>query len=76
MTLNALEIGKRIKALRKSNNMTQQELADSLGVSLNYISKIEPGMKVPAVDLFIRISEFFDVSLDFLILGVKDYNIP
>ncbi len=69
MTVDAKAIGQRIKTLRKENKMTQQQLADKLGVSLNHVSKIEPGMKVPSVDLFLALSEVFNVSLDFLIKG-------
>ncbi|MCQ2518802.1 MAG: helix-turn-helix domain-containing protein [Lachnospiraceae bacterium] len=69
MTVDSYAIGQRIKKLRKENKMTQQQLADRLGVSLNHVSKIEPGMKVPSVDLFLTLSEIFNVSLDFLITG-------
>lgn len=69
MAINAKEIGQRIKKLRIEHKMTQQQLADKLGVSKNHISKIEPGMKVPSLDLFIVISDVFGVSLDYLIVG-------
>lgn len=71
MIYNAEEIGKRIKALRKEKKMTQLKLAEELNITDNFIAKIEGGSKNPSIDLFIQMSEFFGVSLDFLILGKK-----
>ncbi len=67
--IDAREIGQRIKDLRKEKGLTQQELAELVGVSQNLISKIEPGMRVPSVDLFAELSRVFEVSLDYLVLG-------
>ena len=68
-TIDPKGIGARIKNLRKERGLTQQALADELGVTLNYISKIEPGMKVPSIDVLVVMAEYFGVSLDHIVLG-------
>ena len=68
-TIDPKGIGARIKNLRKERGLTQQTLADELGVTLNYISKIEPGMKVPSIDVLVVMAEYFGVSLDHIVLG-------
>ena len=67
--IDAKAIGARIRTLSKKRGLKQQELADGIGVTLNYISKIEPGLKVPSVDVFVTLSDYFDVSIDYIIRG-------
>ena len=69
MNIDAREIGQRIRKLRKERGLTQQELAELVGVSQNLISKIEPWMRVLSVDLFVELNRVFDVSLDRLVVG-------
>ena len=58
-------IQNNIRKLRFNNNeMTQQELADKLGVSRQTINAIEAGKYSPTLELAFRISEVFNVSLD------------
>ena len=61
--------GERIRQLRISGGLTQDELAAAMNVNRSFLSRIESGKKGCSVDLFIQFSEFFKVSLDFLILG-------
>lgn len=69
MNLDARAIGQRIKQLRKENGLTQQQFADQIGISMNFLSKIEPGMKIPSIDVFVEIAVQFGVSLDWVIMG-------
>lgn len=61
--------GVRIRQLRMKNNLTQEKAAESLRVDRSFYSRIESGKKGCSVDLFIQLSELFQVSLDYLILG-------
>lgn len=61
--------GKRIQELRKTHKMTQVQLAEVLNISLDHLKKIESGQRGCSVDLLINLSELFDESLDFLVLG-------
>lgn len=60
----------RIADLRKKNRLTQQEVADSIGVSYQTISKWETGISMPDIAMLPVLSEYFQVSTDQL-LGLK-----
>lgn len=61
--------GKRLKGLRKSAQVTQEQLAGALGISYQAVSKWENGLGLPDISLLPGISNFFGVSTDWL-LGV------
>ena len=63
------EVGQRIRALRTDRGMRQVDLADRLGVTLNYVGRMESGIGMASIDLFQEIADLFDVTLDYLILG-------
>ncbi len=69
LEINAKEIGVRVRKLRMEREITQQKLADTLGVTLSTIGRIESGIKMASIDLLVEIAVFFNASLDFLILG-------
>ena len=54
-------------ALRKLNGMSQDELADRIGVSRQTVSKYETGESLPDIEKCKRIAEVFSVSMDDLI---------
>lgn len=64
-------MGNRIKELRKSRGMNQEALASYIGVSQQTISKIERNTDSLSTDILIQLSEYFDVTTDY-ILGVSD----
>lgn len=51
------KLGKSIKKRRKELGITQQELADRLGMSLNFIGKIEVAFSKPSLDTLIDIAD-------------------
>jgi len=57
-------IGKRIKELRKKNDLTQEKLADYLNVSFQAVSKWEKGDNAPDLGLLVPLSRILHVSLD------------
>lgn len=59
-----LKLGERIKALRKKKNISQEVLAQYLGVSFQAVSKWENGAALPDVALIPAIALFFGVSTD------------
>ena len=61
------EIGLRIKALRTSTGISQQRLADMLGVSRPTITQVESGERKVSSDELIKLSEIFNVSVEQLI---------
>lgn len=61
--------GEQIRRLRKKNGYTQEALAKKLNIDRSLISHIEAGKRGCTVDMLVQLSELFNVSLDFLILG-------
>lgn len=62
-----MNIASKIQALRKERNLTQENLADQLNVSRQALSKWELGISTPEADKIIQISEYFNVSTDYLL---------
>ena len=60
---------RRIIMLRKHAQMSQVQLAEALHVSASTIGMYEQGRRIPGVDILIRMSRVFEVSLDYLITG-------
>ena len=67
----AMKIGEKIKALRKSKNISPEALASVLGVIFQAVSKWETGTTAPDVSLIPPLASFFGVSIDELF----DYNV-
>ena len=62
-----LQIGERLKCLRKEKGITQEELAEVLGVSCQSVSRWELGICYPDIELLPEISDFFAVTADKLL---------
>ena len=67
-----LKFAQRLKELRKSDNMSQCQLAKKIGVAQSNISDWENNISRPEYENLIKIAEIFDVTSDYL-LGLKDY---
>lgn len=63
----AMNIGNNISALRKKKGITQEELANELGVSAQAVSKWENNSSCPDVSLLTEIADYFGVSVDSLL---------
>lgn len=59
-------IGEKIKDIRKSNRLTQQQFADSLGISRPHLSKIESNKENASDSVIKLISNLYDVNYDWL----------
>lgn len=66
-TNNTDTLGKRIMALRKAAGMTQEQVAERLGVSPQAVSKWENDVSCPDVTMIPRIAQLFNVSTDELL---------
>lgn len=62
-------IGQRLIELRNAHQMTQEDLADKLGVSRQAISKWESDRTFPNIEKLFGISQLYQVSLDYLLTG-------
>ena len=66
---------KRIAALRKEHGITQKELARRIHAGVSAISRYETGQVIPSLAVLLRITDAFDVSMDYL-LGLTDSPLP
>ena len=62
-----LDFSQKLKRLRKSKNYSQQKLADKLCVTKSLISSYEQDLRLPSLDMLIKISYEFGVSTDYLL---------
>ena len=70
--MNQDKTGKFIAKLRKEKNMTQEELSEKMGVSINAVSKWERGISFPDVSLYKKLCSELGISIEELINGQKD----
>lgn len=59
----------KLKQLRNSEGLTQEKLAQRLNITKSMISAYETGMRLPSLDIIIKLSNTFGVSSDYL-LGI------
>ena len=59
-----MELGKKIRQLRTKAGLTQEQLAEKLGIAAQSVSKWENAVAVPDITLLPRLSEIFGVSID------------
>ena len=69
-----MNFGEQIKQLRVDRKLTQQSMADKLGVTRQAISNWENNKNLPDIEMIIVISKTFSLTLDELILGGKEMN--
>lgn len=63
--------GDRLRQLRESMPVTQEDLASRLGISEIQIYRYEKGTAEPRADVVVKLAEFFNVSTDYL-LGITE----
>ena len=61
-----IKLGEKIRSLRKEKNLSQEVLAQYLGVSFQTVSKWETGAPMPDVAMIPAIASFFEMSTDVL----------
>ncbi len=69
--MDLVKTGTLLKELRKEKNITQEELADKMGVSRRTVSRWETGSNMPDMDILIDLSDFYDVDLRDLLDGER-----
>lgn len=62
-----MNFGDKLKQLRKSQKLTQQQLAERLGVAKSVVSYYESGDRFPSYDVLVKIAHTFHVTTDYLL---------
>lgn len=65
-------LGKKIKDLRKSNKLTQRELAAKVGVTKSTIAAYENDSRMPSYDILIKLAGVFHVTTDSFLSGTME----
>ena len=66
-----MNIADRIQNLRKTRGISQEELADKIGVSRQAVSKWESEQSTPDLEKVIIMSDFFGVTTDYILKGIE-----
>ncbi|MBO7254739.1 MAG: helix-turn-helix transcriptional regulator [Clostridia bacterium] len=69
-----MSIGQRISKLRKENNLSQEYIAEKLGVSRQAVSKWETDRSAPDTYNLISLAELFNVSVEYIAIGKQTEN--
>ena len=69
----ARDFMKGLKQIRKERNLNQLKVAMDLNISREALSHYENGRREPSIEMLNKLSEYFNVSIDYLING-KEFN--
>lgn len=67
-----MEVGERLKARRMELNLTQESVAEALGITRQTISNWENGRSYPDIERMVRLSDVYSLSLDELLKGDQE----
>jgi len=62
-----INLATRLIELKEKNNVLQKDIANSVGLSLRSYQRYEYGERNPTSDILIKLADYFDVSLDYLV---------
>lgn len=65
---------KRLKELRIEKNLTQTKLAENFGITYSNIGEWERGKSEPSIEMIIKLADFFNVSIDYLVGREGDFG--
>ena len=63
----AFALSEHIRSLRKARDLTQEQLAEALGVTAGAVYKWESRLSLPELPMLVQLADFFDTSVDALI---------
>lgn len=69
---NLIELGKRVKMIRKELHISQKDFARKINISGSFLSEIEAGKSKPGYDFFYNVSKICNVSIPFVLHGVGE----
>lgn len=67
-----MDMGLRIKELRKSLKYTQEQMSEMLDISVKHFSEVERGLTGLSIENLIKLSNILNVTIDYLVKGEAD----
>ena len=64
VNMDAKKIGKKIKTLRESKNISREKFANSVNISTSALSMYETGQRIPRDEVKLRIARYFETSIE------------
>lgn len=74
MEVKKLVLEEKLQILRKRNGLSQERLAEKLGVSRQAVSKWESGQSTPDLNKLIKLSELYNVTIDSLVRDNVEFD--
>lgn len=74
MTLDYLEIGKRISRRRRQLKMTQAAVEEKAGIGYKYLSNVERGISIPSTEVIMRLAIALDTTPDEFLVGTATHS--
>lgn len=75
MALNTIQLGNRIRSVRKKRGLSQEALSREIGCNTSYLSYIENGTRCMSFEMFVKIANTLNVSADELLFENLSNNI-
>ena len=66
----------RFLKLRKKNKLTQQQVADKIGMHISQVKRYESGEAQPSIDLLKKMAQAFNVTTDWLVFDEGERDLP
>lgn len=71
-----MNISERLHELRKQAGYSQEQVAEMLEISRQAVSKWESGQGKPEIDNIVKLTEIYNVSADYILLGTERESVP
>lgn len=68
------ELGKRIRAERRKQNLTQEKLAEIAGISDSFMGHIERGGRTLSIETLVKLSNSLKLNIEYIICGEHNYQ--
>ena len=72
--MDYVDLGKRVRKQRQLIGLTQQELADRIGVSTSFVGHVERGTRKASLETLVALSNALGVGVDYLLAGSLEGN--
>lgn len=70
--MSTFTFGQKLLVLRRNKKVSQKDLATKLDISYSSIARYETDQVLPSADILVKLSDFFGVSIDYLLKDEKD----